>query len=97
MCYFCVSVSRVLSLILYIGLMWSYGSTKWTEFNLGLWWEIVTFEGPDIDVSIFLLKYFGLDICLFLFGSSCSIDAFFFINNGPLKGRVYKFLIVLHQ
>ena len=48
--------------------------------------------GPEIDVSIFLLKSLGLDPCLLFLRSSCSISDFFLIINGPLKGHVSNFI-----
>ena len=52
------------SLIFYILLMSLYWSTKHTEFNLGLSHTHVDSGGPEIDVSMLLLKYLGLDTCL---------------------------------
>ena len=44
--------------------MWSYGPKNWTDLPLGLCHTNVDLGEPDIDVSIFLLKYLGLGICL---------------------------------
>ena len=44
--------------------MWSHESSKRTEFNLGLWPEIIALEGADFEVSVLLLKSLGIDPCL---------------------------------
>ena len=54
----------LVSLLFPIGLMCSYGSKNWTDFTLGLCHTNVALGGSDIDVSIFLLKYLGLNPCL---------------------------------
>ena len=50
-----------MSLLLSIGLMCSCGSTNRTDFNLGLCHTNVALGGSDLDVSILLLKYLGLN------------------------------------
>ena len=47
--------------------MWSYGSTNWTGFTLGLRWTSVALGVPDIDVSTLFLKSLDIDTCLLLF------------------------------
>ena len=44
-----------------------------------------------LDVSMFLLHHFASDPFLLFFFISCYMDAFFFINNGPLKGELSNF------
>ena len=91
MCSSCASIRWVSSLVFSMSLMWSYGSTKRIDSNLGLWWEIVALGGPERDISTFLLNYLGLYPCLWSFSRSCYITAFFLISNSPLKGHVYNF------
>ena len=79
------------SLLLSIGLVWSYGSTNNNEFPLGLWRAILALGWPDIYVSTLLLDYLVLDLCLWLLWRYWYCSAFYFINNGPLKGDVSNF------
>ena len=67
----CVSIIWVSSWVFYIGLIWSYGSSNWTELTFGRRREILAWLGPVLlDVSLFLLKSFVCDPCLWLFWSS---------------------------
>ena len=66
--------------------------SKRTEITLGLWQEIVALGGPELHVSIFLLKSFGIDTCLWLLWIRCSLDAFLLMNIGPWKGMFPDFL-----
>ena len=76
----------VASLLLSIVLMWSYGSTKWTEFALCVWSTNMALEVPDLDLSILLLKSLGIDPCLWFFCSICSIAALLWIKKDLWKG-----------
>ena len=50
-----------MSLLLSIGLMWSYGSTKRTKLTLSLCRKNADLVGLDIEVSILLFKSLGID------------------------------------
>ena len=71
--------------------MCSCGSTKRTEYTLGLCTTKLAMKGPEFDVSILFLKYSGHDPCLWLLWSNCYIVFVFLINGGPLKGHVSSF------
>ena len=71
--------------------MWLYGYSKQTDFTLSMWQAILDFLGYEIYVSIFLLKYLGIDPYLSLFWIISSLAALFLIRNGPLKGHVSNF------
>ena len=86
MCSLCASIRWVSSLLFSIVFMWFYGSSNWTESTLGLWWVIVDLEGDDIEVWIFLLKSLGIDPCLLLLWSSCSLDSFYWLKMVTWKG-----------
>ena len=45
LCSSFVSIIWVSSLVLSIVLMWQFGSSKWTEIILGLWWLVVALGG----------------------------------------------------
>ena len=84
----CVSIMLVCSLWFFIWRIWLYGSSKRTDFAFGLWQRIVAGGGPVfINVSLFFLNSFGLDLCLWLIWISCSLGAFEYMYNGPLKGK----------
>ena len=87
----CGSIKWVSSFVVYIELMWSYGSSKRTDFTLVLWWSILALGGGDIELSTFLLESFGIDPFLLMLWRSCYIDAFFLIKNGSLIGNVSNF------
>ena len=95
MFYSCVLILWFSSWVFYIGLIWSYGSSKRTELTFGQWKEIVSLGGAVLDVYLFLLKYFGHDTCLWLLWrilmQSCSLVDFFLMNKGPTKGQLYSF------
>ena len=46
------------------------------------------FSGPAPDVSVSLLDSFGMDPCLLLVLSICSLVSFSLVNKGPNKGGV---------
>ena len=73
MCSSCASIMWVLLLVLPIWLVWSYVSSKCTDFTLGWLRAIVALGGSGLDVSVFLLKSLGLDPFLWLFWRRCSI------------------------
>ena len=52
------------SLVFSIGFMWPYRSKNRTELTLGLWRTSVALVGPKLCVSIFLLEYLGIYLCL---------------------------------
>ena len=62
-CSSCASTRWVSPLVLSILLMWLYGYSKRNEFTLCLFKEILALGGPKLDVWIFLLHYFFLDLC----------------------------------
>ena len=66
-CTSCALEMLVGSFLLFVLFMWLYGSTKRTEFTLGLCRKNVALGAPELDVSIFLLNSFGIDTCLWLF------------------------------
>ena len=76
---------------IFIGLILSYGSSNKTEFNFCPWRSIVAWGVYVLDVSVFLLESLGCDPFLWFFWRSCSLDEFFFMNHGPLKGQVSSF------
>ena len=86
-CYF-VLIRWVSSWVFSIGLIWCYGSSNWTEFTFGLCRAMVARGGSVLDVSVFLLMSFFHDPFLWLFWGSCYLAEFFFINNGPLRGKL---------
>ena len=71
--------------------MWSYGSTKRTDFTLCLWQTSVSLRVTEHYVSTLLLKSSGLDPCLWLLWRSYSIASSFLIINDNLKMYVYNF------
>ena len=84
----CGSRRLVCSLWLFIWWIYSYGSSKRTEFYFWQWQRIVSGEGPVfLDAHLFLLNSFGLDPYLWLFWISCSMVAFACMYNGTLKGK----------
>ena len=87
----CISILWVSSWVFSIGLIWSYESSKRTDFTYGPWQAILVLGGAVLDVSVFLLKSLGRDKFLWLFWRSCSLAGFFFMNNGPQKGQVSSF------
>ena len=91
MLWYYVSIWWVSSWVLSIELIWSYGSSKRTGFNFGWWRAIVAWVGSVLYVSVFLLNSLGRDPFSLLLWRSCSLDYFFFMNNGPLKRQVYIF------
>ena len=87
----CVSIRWVPSLVFSIGLIWSYGYSKWNELTFGLWQAIVAWRGSVLGVSVFLLNPFGCVPFLWLFWRSCYLAEFLFMKNGPLKGKLSSF------
>ena len=86
MCSSCEFTMWVSSLVLSIGLMWSYGSENWTDFTLGLWRKRVALWGPELDVLTFLLKSLGLYQCLWLLWRSYYLAEFLLIKRVLWKG-----------
>ena len=84
-CSLCASTGISVSLLLSTVLIWSYGSTKWIEFTLGLCHTNVDLGGRNIEVSIFLLNYLGIDPCLWFFLNSCSLADFSWLTIGLWK------------
>ena len=66
MCSLCALIRLVSLLVLSVGLMWSYGSIKRTEFNICLLWTNVSLGGYGIDISKLMLM--SLDLNPFLLG-----------------------------
>ena len=89
----CVSIRWVSSWVLYICLMWSYGSSKRYDFNVGLLREILAWGGDVLDVSVFLLVPFSRDLFLWFFWRICYLSELLCMNNGTLK---VKFLVFHH-
>ena len=84
----CLLMRWVYLWVLYVGLIWSYGYSKRTDFTFGQGREILAWGGPVLlDVSLFLLNSFGHDPCLWLFLISCSMGEFLCIYIGPPKGK----------
>ena len=87
--YSCVSTVLVSSWALSIGLVWSYGSSHRTELTFEWGRSILAWVVPVLlDVSLLLLKSFGRDSLLWLFLKSCSMGAFLWMYNGPLKRQL---------
>ena len=91
MCYSSVFTRWLTLFLLSIGLMWSYWSTKQTNLTLCVCYTDVVFEGSELDLSMFLLNYLGLDTCLLLFWSGQSLSDLVLINNRPLKVHISIF------
>ena len=89
-CY-CVKISWLSSWVLSIGLVWSLGYSKRTEFNFCWQREILAWRGSVLDVSVFLLKTFCCDQLLWFFWRRCYLADFFFMNNGNLNGKLSGF------
>ena len=85
---FCVSIRWVSSWVLYIRLICSYWSSKRTEFTFGKCRAMLSWGVYMLNLSAFLLKYFGCDPFLWLFWRVCSLDEFLFTNNDTLKGNL---------
>ena len=94
--FFNVSFKHTNKLSIIIGIfhriVFSYGYSKRTEFILVWLRAIIALGGAQLNASVFLLKYLGLDPCLWLFWKSCSLDEFLLTNNDPLKEQVSNFL-----
>ena len=91
MCSSCSSTRWVSSLVLSIGLMWSCGSKNQTKFTLRVCCTGGDLGGLDLSVSTLLLKSLGINLCLWFFWRSCSIDAFFLTKMVLWKGMFPNF------
>ena len=90
-CSSCTLKKLVDSLVLYVVLMSSYGSTNQAELTLSVCCTSEALGKPDIYVSMFLLTYLVLELSLLFFWIRSSFVAFFLINRGPLKGTISNF------
>ena len=91
MCYSCTSIRLVSSFVFSIGIIWSYGSSKQTDFTLVWQRSIVYLGGDGLDVSVFFFKSLDIDQFLLFFLRRCYLAAFLLMNNGHLKGHVSNF------
>ena len=88
LCFLCASIRWFSSWVLFVWLMWSYGSSKFTSFTLGWWQSIVALRVAVLDILVFF-KSFGCNLFVWLLWRSCYLDDFFIIKNGSMNGKSF--------